>query len=178
MERRAGLTQRATTTLAKRDRARERVKQMNPLVQEIDVHRGRVGCVIGKVQLAKRKPPRAACRPSERRARANGKFEWARCGGRGKILCQVVLFRWNNAADPDVAATALRRAEFEARDRDGPSLDQEEAMGAKRAGKLLLVEDEHVLRGLIAQFLRAEGYEVVEAADGSEGVGLRDSGAI
>ena len=43
-------------------------------------------------------------------------------------------------------------------------------MGAIRAGKLLLVEDEHVLRGLIAQFLRAEGYEVVEAADGSEGV--------
>jgi DNA-binding response OmpR family regulator len=49
-------------------------------------------------------------------------------------------------------------------------LDQEKAMDAKRAGKLLLVEDEHLLRGLIAQFLRAEGYEVVEAADGSEGV--------
>ena len=43
-------------------------------------------------------------------------------------------------------------------------------MGATRAGKLLLVEDEHVLRGLIAQFLRGEGYEIVEAADGSEGV--------
>jgi len=43
-------------------------------------------------------------------------------------------------------------------------------MNAKRAGKLLLVEDEHVLRGLIAQFLRGEGYEIVEAADGSEGV--------
>jgi DNA-binding response OmpR family regulator len=43
-------------------------------------------------------------------------------------------------------------------------------MGAKRAGKLLLVEDEHVLRGLIAQFLRGEGHEIVEAADGSEGV--------
>jgi DNA-binding response OmpR family regulator len=56
-------------------------------------------------------------------------------------------------------------------DKDGPCFDhQEEAMGAKRAGKLLLVEDEHVLRGLIAQFLRGEGYEIVEAADGSEGV--------
>jgi DNA-binding response OmpR family regulator len=43
-------------------------------------------------------------------------------------------------------------------------------MGEKRAGKLLLVEDEHVLRGLIAQFLRGEGYEIVEAADGAEGV--------
>ena len=45
-------------------------------------------------------------------------------------------------------------------------------MGGKRAGKLLLVEDEHLLRGLIAQFLRGEGFEVVEAADGSQGVGF------
>ncbi len=40
-------------------------------------------------------------------------------------------------------------------------------MDGKRAGKLLLVEDEHTLRVLIAQFLRAENFEVVEAADGS-----------
>ena len=39
-------------------------------------------------------------------------------------------------------------------------------MDGEHAGKLLLVEDEHLLRGLIAQFLRAEGFEVVEAADG------------
>lgn len=45
-------------------------------------------------------------------------------------------------------------------------------MSGKRAGKLLLVEDEHLLRGLIAQFLRGEGFEVVEAADGSQGVGF------
>jgi DNA-binding response OmpR family regulator len=45
-------------------------------------------------------------------------------------------------------------------------------MNGKRAGKLLLVEDEHLLRGLIAQFLRGEGFEVVEAADGSQGVAL------
>ena len=38
-----------------------------------------------------------------------------------------------------------------------------------RLGTLLLVEDEHVLRGLIAQFLRGRGYEVVEAADGPQG---------
>ena len=43
-------------------------------------------------------------------------------------------------------------------------------MDGKRAGHLLLVEDEHLLRGLIAQFLRAEGYEVAEAADGEAGV--------
>jgi DNA-binding response OmpR family regulator len=45
-------------------------------------------------------------------------------------------------------------------------------MAGKRAGKLLLVEDEHLLRGLIAQFLRGEGFEVIEAADGSQGVGF------
>jgi DNA-binding response OmpR family regulator len=43
-------------------------------------------------------------------------------------------------------------------------------MSGKRAGKLLLVEDEHLLRGLIAEFLRGEGFEVIEAADGSQGV--------
>ena len=43
-------------------------------------------------------------------------------------------------------------------------------MDGTRAGKLLLVEDEHMLRGLIAQFLRGEGFEVVEAADGGEAV--------
>ena len=39
-------------------------------------------------------------------------------------------------------------------------------------GKLLLVEDEAVLRRLIADFLRGEGYDVIEAADGSEGATL------
>jgi two-component system phosphate regulon response regulator PhoB len=43
-------------------------------------------------------------------------------------------------------------------------------MDGKRAGKLLLVEDEHLLRCLIAQFLRGEGFEIVEAADGHQGV--------
>jgi DNA-binding response OmpR family regulator len=45
-------------------------------------------------------------------------------------------------------------------------------MDAKRAGKLLLVEDEHTLRSLVAQYLRGEGFEIVEAADGAEGVGF------
>jgi DNA-binding response OmpR family regulator len=48
-------------------------------------------------------------------------------------------------------------------------------MDGKRAGKLLLVEDEHVLRGLIARFLRAEQFEVVEAGDGPQGVALYSS---
>ena len=40
----------------------------------------------------------------------------------------------------------------------------------ERRGSLLLVEDEAVLRTLVAQFLRNEGYDVREAEDGGEGV--------
>ena len=42
----------------------------------------------------------------------------------------------------------------------------------ERRGSLLLVEDEQVLRTLVAEFLRNEGYDVLEAADGGEGVRL------
>jgi DNA-binding response OmpR family regulator len=53
---------------------------------------------------------------------------------------------------------------------DEPCFHQEAPMNGTRAGKLLLVEDEHLLRGLIAQFLSSQGYEVVAAADGQEAV--------
>jgi CheY-like chemotaxis protein len=44
-------------------------------------------------------------------------------------------------------------------------------------GYILLVEDEYRLRSLVAQFLRGEGFEVVEAGDGAEGVDrFADSG--
>jgi DNA-binding response OmpR family regulator len=43
-------------------------------------------------------------------------------------------------------------------------------MEANRQGKILLVEDESKLRMLIAEFLRGEGFEVVQAGDGREGV--------
>lgn len=43
-------------------------------------------------------------------------------------------------------------------------------MGANGLCTLLLVEDESRLRSLVAQVLRYEGYGVVEAADGREGV--------
>lgn len=43
-------------------------------------------------------------------------------------------------------------------------------MGAAPRGRLLLVEDEQLLRTLVAQFLRGEGFEVIEARDGPEGV--------
>jgi DNA-binding response OmpR family regulator len=45
-------------------------------------------------------------------------------------------------------------------------------MEGTRRGKLLLVEDEAVLRRLIAEFLRGEGFEVIEAADGPQGAAL------
>jgi DNA-binding response OmpR family regulator len=40
----------------------------------------------------------------------------------------------------------------------------------ERRETLLVVEDEAVLRRLVAQFLRNEGYKVVEAEDGGDGV--------
>ena len=43
-------------------------------------------------------------------------------------------------------------------------------MRAHSQGTLLLVEDEERLRGLVAQFLRGEGFRVIEAGDGGEGV--------
>lgn len=39
-----------------------------------------------------------------------------------------------------------------------------------RSAKLLLVEDEDLLRRLVAQFLRGADFQVVEAGDGPEGV--------
>ena len=44
-------------------------------------------------------------------------------------------------------------------------------------GTVLLVEDEHALRRLVAAFLQGEGYAVVEAVDGPDGVAkFGDSG--
>lgn len=43
-------------------------------------------------------------------------------------------------------------------------------MGARPVARLLLVEDEDVLRGLVSQFLRLENYEVVAAEDGRRAV--------
>ncbi len=45
-------------------------------------------------------------------------------------------------------------------------------MEGQGRGRLLLVEDENLLRRLIGEFLRGEGFEVIEAADGLQGVGL------
>jgi DNA-binding response OmpR family regulator len=54
---------------------------------------------------------------------------------------------------------------------------REETMETNPQGTLLLVEDEDRLRDLVAQFLRCEGFRVVEAADGPQGVErFRDSG--
>lgn len=47
-------------------------------------------------------------------------------------------------------------------------------MGGRSRGSLLVVEDEHRLRDLVAQFLRTEGFQVVEAGDGPDGVARYD----
>jgi DNA-binding response OmpR family regulator len=50
-------------------------------------------------------------------------------------------------------------------------------MNDRGVASLLMVEDEERLRGLVAQFLRAEGFEVTEAGDGAQGVErFNDSG--
>ncbi|MFO0890087.1 MAG: response regulator transcription factor [Isosphaeraceae bacterium] len=43
-------------------------------------------------------------------------------------------------------------------------------MRARDGGKILLVEDEEILRELVSQFLRGEGHDVVEAAEGPQAV--------
>jgi DNA-binding response OmpR family regulator len=45
-------------------------------------------------------------------------------------------------------------------------------MDGKGRGRLLFVEDETLLRRLVAEYLSGEGFEVVEAADGQEGAQL------
>jgi DNA-binding response OmpR family regulator len=45
-------------------------------------------------------------------------------------------------------------------------------MDGKGRGRLLLVEDETLLRRLIAEYLSGEGFEVVEAEDGLQGASL------
>lgn len=45
----------------------------------------------------------------------------------------------------------------------------------ERPPTLLLIEDERMLRGLVADFLRAARYQVIEAGDGPEGVAQFES---
>jgi two-component system response regulator RegX3 len=49
-------------------------------------------------------------------------------------------------------------------------------MGVNPAGRLLLVEDETVLRGLVSQFLVLEDFEVVAAEDGQAAVEAYEDG--
>lgn len=57
---------------------------------------------------------------------------------------------------------------------------EETSAGAERRAdaraRVLIVEDEHELRELIAQWLESRGYQVVEAADGLDAVELLQAG--
>src|SRR3954468_16878918 len=48
------------------------------------------------------------------------------------------------------------------------STDPESSPGAKRSARILVAEDDHEMRRLVADCLRAEGYEVHEVRDGAE----------
>jgi len=48
------------------------------------------------------------------------------------------------------------------------STDRESSPGAKRSARILVAEDDHEMRRLVADCLRAEGYEVHEVRDGAE----------
>ena len=67
-------------------------------------------------------------------------------------------------ADPPVAAQPDR----------GETLDRERRVDAR--ARVLVVEDEHELRELVAGWLRSKGYEATEAADGEDAVELLDAG--
>lgn len=57
---------------------------------------------------------------------------------------------------------------------------EDEALGGERRldprARILVVEDEHELRELIAQWLETRSYQVVQAADGRDAVDLLEAG--
>lgn len=64
--------------------------------------------------------------------------------------------------------------------RPEPAQDEEEALQDERRvdprARVLVVEDEHELRELIARWLESRDYQVVEAADGRDAVDLLEAG--
>ena len=74
-------------------------------------------------------------------------------------------------AHPDPSAEALAAVRESERVPDTPrSLAPHEISGFGRGRRILLVEDEAPVRGVIADYLRKEGFEVVEAETVLEGV--------
>lgn len=73
----------------------------------------------------------------------------------------------NEDAQPEASGLPLPPEAAEAADRDR-RLDYR--------WRVLVVEDEHELRQLIAQWLETRGYHVTEAADGADAVELLEAG--
>lgn len=57
---------------------------------------------------------------------------------------------------------------------DEPAVEREPRLEAR--ARVLVVEDEHELRELIARWLETKGYHVTEAADGKDAVDLLEAG--
>ena len=62
--------------------------------------------------------------------------------------------------------------------RSSSSLSREAPVLATASTRVLVVEDEEVIRGLVDQVLRGEGYEVLLAADGDEAIALAGSNRV
>lgn len=54
------------------------------------------------------------------------------------------------------------------------AIDRERRVDVR--ARVLVVEDEHELRGMIAQWLESKGYEAVEAEDGNDAIELIQAG--
>jgi PAS domain S-box-containing protein len=90
--------------------------------------------------------------------------------GKGSVF-QVVL-----PCAPSAVQSLHRSATREQEDRRAPVTAAREQV-AHRTGTILLVEDEPVLRGAVAKFLRKSGFSVLEALDGFEAMELLRSHA-
>ncbi len=77
---------------------------------------------------------------------------------------------------PGTAPTSEGRREAEAAraERERTSPDGEPRLDPR--ARVLVVEDEHELRELIAHWLETRGYQVVQAADGRDAVDLLEAG--
>jgi CheY-like chemotaxis protein len=64
--------------------------------------------------------------------------------------------------------------QVQSRETEFSGIDRERRVDAR--ARVLVIEDEHELRGMVAQWLQSKGYEAVEAADGNDAIELIQAG--